>query len=105
MISFKDNDDYEEEEYIVEKILDKRIAKKGKVEYLIKWKTFNNTDDNTWEYFENIEEFKNKVYKFETKLNEEKQKQSASSTVASKRNSITSTPAPRKTYQFQLLLK
>ena len=45
----------EEGEPIVEEILNKRIAKKGKVEYLIKWK---NLDKNTWDYFENIETFK-----------------------------------------------
>ena len=58
----------EEDEYIVEEILDKRVAKKGKVEYLIKWKDFNQPEDNTWEYFANIESFKQQVYDFETKL-------------------------------------
>ena len=48
----------EEDEYIVEEILDKRVAKKGKVEYLIKWKDFNQPEDNAWEYFSNIESFK-----------------------------------------------
>ncbi|CAJ0599059.1 unnamed protein product [Cylicocyclus nassatus] len=36
------------EEYIVEKILGKRI-RKGVVEYLIKWKGYDDSDDDTWE--------------------------------------------------------
>ena len=58
----------EEDEYVVEDILDKRVGKKGNVEYLIKWKDFNQPEDNTWEYFANIENFKQLVYDFETKL-------------------------------------
>uniref|UniRef100_A0A914MRA8 Chromo domain-containing protein n=1 Tax=Meloidogyne incognita TaxID=6306 RepID=A0A914MRA8_MELIC len=54
--------------YQVEKILDKRTVKGNKVEYLIKWKGYDNPSDNTWEPEENcdcpdlIEEFK-KNYK------------------------------------------
>jgi len=38
----------EEAEYEVEKVKDKRV-KKGKVEYLIKWKGFDNPNEDTWE--------------------------------------------------------
>lgn len=41
--------DVGEEVYIVENILDKRTTKKGRVEYLIKWKGYDDPADNTWE--------------------------------------------------------
>jgi len=43
-----------DEEYEVESIVSKRI-KKGKVEYLVKWKGWENPDDNTWEPVEHLE--------------------------------------------------
>uniref|UniRef100_A0A914CAP2 Chromo domain-containing protein n=1 Tax=Acrobeloides nanus TaxID=290746 RepID=A0A914CAP2_9BILA len=42
-------------EYIVEKILEKRIKKGGKTEYYIKWKGYDSPSDNTWEPAENCD--------------------------------------------------
>jgi len=55
--------------------LDKRVAKKGKVEYLIKWKTVNKPKDNTWDYIENIMNYKHLVFAFEKKLMDAKKHQ------------------------------
>ena len=44
-------------QYVVEKILDKRIITKGKVEYYIKWKGYDDPSDNTWEPIENCVSF------------------------------------------------
>ena len=45
----------EEEEYVVEKIIKKRI-KNGKTEYYLKWVGYSD-DDNTWEPKENLGTF------------------------------------------------
>jgi hypothetical protein len=42
-----------EEEYIVERIIRKRVSKCGKVEYFLKWKDYSD-DQNTWEPRENL---------------------------------------------------
>eukprot|EP00092_Neocalanus_flemingeri_P087793 GFUD01110853.1.p1 GENE.GFUD01110853.1~~GFUD01110853.1.p1 ORF type:complete len:259 (+),score=91.30 GFUD01110853.1:42-779(+) len=58
----------DEVEFIVEKILDKQVANKGNIEYLIKWKNYNNPEDNTWEPIDNIAGYKNLIDDYEKKL-------------------------------------
>jgi len=69
-----DEDDYDEEEFIVEKVLDRRVGRKGKTEYLIKWKNYeNNADNNTWEPVQNIiDGYKHLIDSFEENLIKEK---------------------------------
>ena len=47
-LNYSEIEEEEGEEYIVEKILDKRIEERKTVYYLIKWKGYGD-EDNTWE--------------------------------------------------------
>jgi hypothetical protein len=49
----------------VEKIMEKRITKKGNVEYLVKWKTFDDSVETTWEPASNLLDIKDMIKKFE----------------------------------------
>jgi len=58
---------FQNQEYIVETILDKRINSKGQNEYLIKWEDYS-VEDSTWEPGENVQAVKSLLDQFEIKL-------------------------------------
>merc|ERR1712088_154947 len=53
-----------EAEYEVENVVSKRETEEGKVEYLVKWKGWN-ASDNTWEPVENLESSQELIDEFE----------------------------------------
>merc|ERR1719320_782463 len=68
------NEDMADDDYEVERILDKRGVGK-KVEYLVKWKNFEKIEDQTWEPLENLTESSEIVEVFETELANSKKKE------------------------------
>lgn len=64
------------EEYVVEKIVDKRVKNHGKIEYLLKWKGYG-SEHNTWEPIEHIY-CRHKIKQFEQKIKAKKDKKRVS---------------------------
>ena len=63
--------DIEEDDFEVEKILERRVTKKGNVEYLVKWKNFDDISDATWEPADHLESVPNLIKKFEKELKDQ----------------------------------
>jgi len=59
------DDEQEEDEYEVEKIIDVRTGKRGKKEYLVKWKGWDREEDQTWEPEASLAGSKELVKEFE----------------------------------------
>merc|ERR1711862_655558 len=57
-----------DEEYVVEKILDKRAEKGGYTEYLVKWKNYEDPEENTWEPVDNLGDAEKAIKAFEKDL-------------------------------------
>jgi len=72
-----------EEVYIVEKVLDKRKTRSGKIQYLIKWQGYDEKD-NTWEPAENVLS-KHLITEFELEQKSLKKPSTACSSQATKR--------------------
>jgi hypothetical protein len=56
-----------ENEYMVEKVLNKRVTSDGIIEYLIKWDGYE-TEESTWEPAENLLNIKNLIKDYEDRL-------------------------------------
>ena len=57
-----------DEEYEVEKILDKRAEKGGYTEYLVKWRNYEDPEENTWEPVDNLGDAEKAIKAFEKDL-------------------------------------
>ena len=52
----------------MEKILEKRLTKKGKIEYLVKWKNFEDPKETSWEPAANLKAVQDIIEEYEKEL-------------------------------------
>ena len=89
-----------DEEYEVEKILDKRVNKSGFTEYLVKWRSYEDPEENTWEPVDNLGDAEKAIKVFEKE--QEIKTMSAGSKNNSKRKSAPGTVATQPTKQQKI---
>merc|ERR1711915_623685 len=95
------DEDPDDMEYEIEAILKKRTLKKNMVEYLIKWKGFDDSGDNTWEPKDNIE--KDLLIAFERSLLEEVKRKKLIKSV-SKKEAEEETTEEQEEYEIETIL-
>jgi len=76
-----------DEEYEVQKIMEKRVKKGGQIEYLVKWKNYDDPDDNTWEPKDNLKEAEDIIKRYEKDLDAKNASAAKTGTPANKRKS------------------
>ncbi|KAK6052930.1 chromo' (CHRromatin Organization MOdifier) domain protein, partial [Cooperia oncophora] len=73
----EEDEDSGDDVYVVEAVINKRKAKDGKIEYLLKWQGFP-LEESTWEPEENVA-CHELIAEFERKRNKKKEPQTAPS--------------------------
>ena len=76
-----------DEEYEVERILDRRIEKGGYTEYLVKWKNYEDPAENTWEPVDNLADAEKAIKAFDKEVDSKTMTTTITNTKNNKRKS------------------